>query len=422
VTRTAAVVPAARLEPRLTPAAVAAMLAGTAVLGLVTAGCVAAWRDSSPLVPLNGGVRDGGAARWFLGLLVAAFVLYLAGLALLVTARLRLVATLTVAAAIQLAPLGAPLLLSTDAWTYWDYGRIAAIHGGNPYDQRPSAYSNDPAYDAMGARWRDRRSVYGPAFTLASEPIAHAAGSSRDAAAWMYKTIAGLSALGAAALAAAVARQRAIAAAFVGWNPVLAVHLAGGGHNDAWVGALMLAALALALARRRMVAGGAWVLAIGIKWVPIAFLALRVLEARARRERVGILGLVVSAAAVAALALWRYGPAWLSALGPLADNAQLETRYALPHRLHELGVPRTATLVLAGLVATAGAILLVRAALAGRARLALGACLVLVTTPYLAVWYLGWAVPLAAADDNDLPARLAVLGLCAYLLPQTIPL
>jgi hypothetical protein len=398
------------------------MLAGTAVFGLVTAGCIASWRDGSPLVPLNGGVRHGANARWFVWLLVAAFVLYTAGLALVVAARLRLVATLTVAAAIQLTPLGAPLLLSTDTWTYWDYGRIAAIHGGNPYDERPSAYPNDPAYDAMGARWRARRSVYGPAFTLASEPIARVAGSSRDAAAWIYKTIAGLSALGAAALAAAVARQRALAAAFVGWNPVLAVHLSGGGHNDAWVGALLLAALALALSRRQMVAGGAWVLAIGIKWVPVAFLALRVLEARARRERVGVLGLIVTAAVVAAAASWRYGHAWLSALGPLADNAQLETRYALPHRLQELGVPRTATLVVAGLIAIAGAILLLRAALAGRARLALGACLVLVTTPYLAVWYLGWAVPLAAADDSDLPARLGVLALCAYLLPQTIPL
>jgi hypothetical protein len=45
---------------------------------------------------------------------------------------------------------------------------------------------------------------------------------------------------------------------------------------------------------------------------------------------------------------------------------------------------------------------------------------VLVTTPYLAVWYLAWAVPLAAADD-DPPALAACLVLCLYLLPQAIP-
>ena len=42
------------------------------------------------------------------------------------------------------------------------------------------------------------------------------------------------------------------------------------------------------------------------------------------------------------------------------------------------------------------------------------------TTPYLAVWYLAWAVPLAAADE-DTAATVACLVLCAYLLPQTIP-
>jgi hypothetical protein len=65
---------------------------------------------------------------------------------------------------------------------------------------------------------------------------------------------------------------------------------------------------------------------------------------------------------------------------------------------------------------------LARDALRGRARLAAAACLVLVTTPYLTVWYLGWTVPLAAADDDDRLARGCCLALGAYLLPQTIPL
>jgi hypothetical protein len=46
---------------------------------------------------------------------------------------------------------------------------------------------------------------------------------------------------------------------------------------------------------------------------------------------------------------------------------------------------------------------------------------VLLTTPYLAVWYLGWVIPLAAAEEDRL-ARLVALALCGYLLPQTIPL
>jgi len=38
------------------------------------------------------------------------------------------------------------------------------------------------------------------------------------------------------------------------------------------------------------------------------------------------------------------------------------------------------------------------------------------------VWYLAWAVPLAAVDEDDTAARVAALALTAYLLPQTIPL
>jgi hypothetical protein len=45
----------------------------------------------------------------------------------------------------------------------------------------------------------------------------------------------------------------------------------------------------------------------------------------------------------------------------------------------------------------------------------------LVVTPYLAPWYLGWAVPLAAAEDDELAAA-GTLVLGAYLLRQTIPL
>ena len=57
----------------------------------------------------------------------------------------------------------------------------------------------------------------------------------------------------------------------------------------------------------------------------------------------------------------------------------------------------------------------------GRARLAPAALLLLVTTPWLAAWYTAWAVPLAALEDDD-RVRLATLVLCAYLLPQAIPL
>jgi len=48
----------------------------------------------------------------------------------------------------------------------------------------------------------------------------------------------------------------------VGHRRRLALHLAGGGHNDAWIAGLVLAALALAQAGRGRFAGIAWALAV----------------------------------------------------------------------------------------------------------------------------------------------------------------
>jgi hypothetical protein len=334
-------------------------------------------------------------------------------------ARLRLVATIAVA--IQLVPLGAPLLLSTDAWTYWSYGRIASVHDANPYRDAPSEFPGDPAFPYVGADWQDTTSVYGPAFTLASEPVARAVGESADAAAWTYKTLAALAVLVALGLAVRLSPRPAFACAFAGWNPLLALHFAGGGHNDAWMAALVLGALSLAASGRRGWAGAAWAAAVLVKWVPLIFLPLRALEARHTGRRLDHRGFAVAAGLLLALATLRYGFGWLEAFGPLARNANHETSYALPHRLQGLGVPKELALGLfvAGLAVAYG--LLLRDAYRGRARLALAACALMLAAPWLVVWYVVWAVPLAAAED-DRTAQLLALALCAYLLPQTIPI
>jgi hypothetical protein len=397
-----------------------ALVAGSVTFGLVAAACALAWRNGSPLVPRDGGTAEQGSAPLFLVLLVGAFTSYVLGLALLRRSATRARWVLALAFAVQLVPLAAPLLLSTDAWTYWGYGWIAAEGGGNPYVDPPSAFPQSPASPYLGAAWRDTTTVYGPAFTLVSEPVARVAGSSADAAAWLYKGLAAAGILAAVAAVARVSTRPALAVAFVGWNPVLAVHLAGGGHNDALVGGLAATALALAVGRRYQLAGAAWVVAALVKWVPLVFLVLAALGARARGRPIGGLGIGGAAVVVGAVASWRYGLDWLRAIGPLADNAVLETSYALPSRLEQLGVPERAALAVALTIGAAGLLWLARRAHAGEARLGRAACLVLATTPYLAVWYLAWAVPLAAADDDRI-ARLAALALTAYLLPQTIP-
>ena len=326
------------------------------------------------------------------------------------------------ACAIQLVPLAAPVLLSTDVYTYWDYGRIGAVHGGNPYVDEPSSYPDDPAYPLMGAQWRDTTSAYGPGFTLASEGHAAAVGESPDAAAWTYKALGAGAMVALVLLAARLGRRPAYAAAFVGWNPLLAIHFAGGGHNDSWMMVLVLGALALGASGRRAAAGVAWALAAAVKWVPLALLPLRYLEARRHGRPVRHLAFALAVAAVVVVATWRYGIEWVGAFGPIADNIVDErAAYSIPMRVAGLGVPEGLSVALFGALFVVGYLWLLREAWRGRARLGLAAGFMLVTTSWLLPWYAVWAVPLAAIEE-DRAARWLALGMSAYLLRDAVPL
>ena len=380
-----------------------------------------AWPESSLLTPDH----ETGSRSWswaYLSLLVGAFVAYLAGLFFLnrgVAARVGTV--VAVATAIQLAPLAAPVLLSTDAYSYWDYGRLAAVHDANPYEVRPIGFADDPAFKRMGAQWRNTTTVYGPAFTLGSEVHAKAVGESAAAAAWAYKALAALAMVAMVFLAARIALRPSFGAAFVGWNPLLAVHFAGGGHNDAWMMAFVLGALALAAAGRRQLAGAAWATSLAVKWVAIIFLPLRALEARHDGRRVGHLGFAAAAGVLVLLATWRYGTAWLDAFGPVGRNLREGSRYSIPSRLESLGLPHgLAVGLLAGLFGLAY-LWLLREAWRGRARLGLAGGLLVVAAPWLVPWYLVWTVPLAAVEE-DRAAHALALALTAYLLRDAVPL
>ena len=374
-------------------------------------------------MPRDGGLLEGDSAWAWLYLAgeIAAFVAYVGGLLLLRRGAVRLALVGVLAAAIQLAPLGAPLLISSDAWTYWDYGRIAIVHDANPYTQPPRDFPDDPAYPHIGGAWHGATSVYGPLFTLGSEPVSATAGSSADAAAWLFKSLAALAMLGTVALAALLSRRRAYAATLVGWNPLLALHFAGGGHNDAWMALLVMAALALGARGRRQWAGVAWAAAVFVKWIAVVFLPLRALEARATRRRVGHLGFALAAVVIAAAASAQFGWHWLEAFGSLARNANRETQFALPHRLKELGIPHDVALGLLVAAFAVAYVWLLRQAWRGRARLGLAAGLLLCASPYLVPWYAVWAIPVAATED-DPPAQWLAVAISAYLLRQRVPI
>lgn len=405
---------ATRISPSL------ALLAGGGALTLLAVALGAAWPSASPLSPDHAG----GDTRWswlYLGALSGSFVLYLLGLLGLSRRRTRLMPVVVVAAVIQLAPLAAPVLLSTDVYTYWARGRVAAVHGENPYTTAPSAFPGDPALEVMGRSWRDRPTGYGPAFTLLSEGHAAAVGGSPAAAAWVYRIVAACSMLALVGLAAALARDRPFAAAFVGWNPLLAVQFAGGGHNDALMMALVLGALLLAARRHPALAGVAWASAILVKWVPVVFLPLRALEARRQGRSVNHLGFAAAALVIVAFASWRYGDDWLRSFGNFSGQLERTTSTSAARWLTGLGLSEDAAVALLIAAFGVGYLWLLREAWRGRARLGLCAGLLVVTASWLVPWYAVWAVPLAAIED-DRAARVLALALSAYLLRAAVPL
>jgi hypothetical protein len=386
-------------------------------LGIATAvalatAIVAASARGSP-VPVGGIERGDGAAAVFIVALAVAFALYAAALVALRRGGGRLPLVCAIAAAIQLIPLGGPLLLSHDVYSYWAYGRIASRHDSDPYRVPPARFPTDPATEGVAPGWRGTTSVYGPGFTAFSIGVDRVAQPSAETVALLFRTIGALAAIGATLLAAYIARRKAFAAAFVGWNPLLAVSFAGGGHNDALMLVLMLGALALAGRRRDLSAGGLWTLAAAVKAPALFLLPLQL----ARANRRFWAGCVVAGIAASVAATLAFGSSWLTSLGRLGHN---ESRYAIPVRLEQVGVPDSVAHLLAAAMLLVGAVWLFRQARQGRPRLALGASLTLLTTPWLLPWYATWPVVLAAVEE-DAAAQILALGVAAYLLPARVP-
>jgi hypothetical protein len=349
---------------------------------------------------------------------VTAFALYVVALAVLRRRSVRIGLVCAVAVVIQLVPLAGPLILSRDVYAYWAYGRVISAHGANPYTVPPAHYRTDPAQRAMSPVWRPDTTVYGPVFSWSSALLAKITGPTPEASAFAYRIVAAAGMLVAVLLAALIASRAAFAAAFVGWNPLLALTSAGGGHNDIWMAVLMLGALLFAQHGRHRLAGACWIVAGGLKWIALAFVPLELAAAARVARRRTIVGLLIAGSGIAAAAFVAFGASWLAALQPFTHR---RSAYAVQSRLAQLGLGHTAArAVVLGLLGLT-VVFLVRNARAGRPRLGLGAAAILLATPWILPWYTAWAVPLAAVEE-DLTTWILVLALSGYLLPDRVPI
>lgn len=376
--------------------------------GVVVAGVLAATIASrhaspaevSPVIP-----RGSWNAVWIAALIVA-LVAY--ATALLVV-RGGITTALAIAAAVQLVPLAAPLLLSKDTYLYWAGAREVIVHGASPYRSSPGDFPADPATPYVSEEWRTGPAPYGPTWeTLALAPAA-VAGSSPRHAAFAYKLFSVLGVLLTLALVASATRSAA-SVAVLGWNPLVAVHFAGGGHSDGWLVALLCLAV---VARTRARGGAAWALAGAFKPIGGILFPLDLAADRLRRSRrfwFGLIGVAV-VAFVASAAAWGVG--WIRA-------SLVGVHGASPlggvHWLSELGLSHhNAVAVGAVVFAAVYVILLARAWRTGRAGLSLAASALCVTTSLLRPWYGIWPLALAAVEEDIAGAAVAV-ALSAYLL------
>ena len=301
----------------------------------------------------------------------------------------------------QVVFLLAPPLLSTDVFSYVDYGRLGAVHGLDPYAHGASSAHADPAFAFTGHLWRHTRSVYGPPFTVLTYPLALLG---VPAAMWGLKAIMALASLGICALVWRCARDRGLdpvrATMLFGLNPIVLVYAVGGGHNDLLMLALAMVAVALVLRGRERGGGGSLVASAAIKASAIALLPFMVLGS-ARPRRV-LLGAAIGAVVFAAIAVAGFGSHALTFVADIGKQQGLVSGNSVPSEVAQLfGAARvTPGMRLAGqvLLVAAVAYLLWRTWKGDDWLTAAGWALLVVsvTTTWLLAWYTLWALPFAA--------------------------
>jgi Glycosyltransferase family 87 len=339
-------------------------------------------------------------------------------------------------AALNALMLLAPLLVSTDVFSYQFYGRIGAMYHFNPYLAGPFALHLDPLYGLIGSKWTSTATVYGPLFTALSYLLAPL---SMPANVLAYKAIAAISSLAIVALVWNAARRRGVdpvkAAALVGLNPLILVYGVGGGHNDLLMLVPMLAGVVLLLQRRGRLGAGSIVVGAGIKLtagllLPFALAGGRGPLSSARRRDI-LIGAGAATALIGIFTVALFGTGPLQLPGTIESVQSKGNWQSVPGfigtRLGLGTVGHPVALILGVVVAVVAAWLLWRVwqgkldwiAGAGWAAFAL-----LVTAASLLPWYVAWLMPLAAlAGDRRLwKASLVLSGvMISFQLLAYIP-
>ena len=328
---------------------------------------------------------------------------------------------------------------SNDLWSYTMYGRMVTVHDTSPYDHTPADFPHDPFAQRVSPRWLHRASVYGPVFVGVASLGTLVAGDSALLSRLFFQILAALALV--AILAVVWRTTRNVAAIiFLGLNPVLAVIVVNGGHNDAWLGLAILLATLAAGKRRFAVAGALIGLAALVKVTAVLALVGLAFWAWRHRDRRGAVVTMLTSAAVMVVG---YLPVVVSASHVL-DNADHTVTQGSPWNVlvdrllhhdawrivpHPLAPNDTLTtvFVLASLLVVVLAVGLAwTAGREPRAEPAVGVAVAAypVAAEYAYPWYAAWGLPVFASGGLTALSGVvwlqSVLMLAALKLPLVV--
>jgi alpha-1,6-mannosyltransferase len=341
------------------------------------------------------------------------------------------------------------LLFSRDAYSYAFYGRIFNTYGANPYSAAPADFPLNSLFNVTWPGWRATPSVYGPLFTWFSVGLTSVAKS----VPWVingFQITAAAAVLGTMAIVVRTVQRvrpdRAVfAAVMIGLNPVVVLHVVGGGHNDIFVALFVAAAVSFLFQRRDLAAAISLALAMSIKAsaaVPLIILLVAVVAKTDRDRRLRVLasfGGVVAGVWVVLALPFLDGRNWSLGLMEVAGHdSWMAAGQAVVRAFSGLGgliggetarVPAQAvarvvlvTISIAAIVAIARRTWRDPAARTPEAlTVAWGWAFlaVLLPSPVLYTWYLAWVLPLAWIMPR-VPRRALIILSATLLASQLV--
>jgi hypothetical protein len=303
----------------------------------------------------------------------------------------------------------APPILSDDVYRYIWEGRLW-LEGVNPYQLPPNDPSLEPLRDVLWEPINNKplASIYPPVLQLL-----FVLGAIFGAHVWTIKLLA-LLGLVVAVVAVGRVAKRAVAPLALALNPLMLSETALNGHFDVLVGAVLLLA-AWSLAKQRYVqAGFAICVAVGLKVVGVVLLPL--LGGRRVAQVVAI-----CASVLLLLPVFAFRPP----LDPVSGPGQFAARWQgndslfaianwIGHRLADEPAADLVARLIVGLVLATVTVVLVRNRVPPLRAARTLVWSVLLLSPQVHPWYLGWLLPLELVAGGRAGVVWSALVLVAY--------